>query len=229
MDNISERLEILIKKEGLEKLKNSKVIVFGLGGVGSFAVEGLARSFIGTLDIVDFDIVDVTNINRQIEATILSVGKEKVEEIASRINIISPCTKVKIFKTKLCCKNINTFNLKDYDYVLDAIDDIHAKKLLINYCAKNKIKLISSMGMANKINPEKIRISKLKNTKSCALARKLRTEKTLKSEEDTIVVYSEEVKIKHNNKKLGSVSFVPSVAGLMMASYVVRRLLNLKN
>ncbi len=229
MEEKSQRLEILIKKEGLEKLKNSKCIIFGLGGVGSFAAEALARSFVGNISIVDFDTISVSNINRQLQANHKTIGLNKTDEILKRIKLINSDCNIKVLNKKLTPENIEEFDLKEYDYVIDAIDSIISKIELIKYCVKNKIKIISSMGMGNKINPEKIKIDKLKNTKSCALARKLRRElKDFKSTLEIPVVYSDEVAIKHDYDIAGSTAFNPPVAGMLMAGYVVRKILTKK-
>lgn len=225
MSKKEQRLEILVGNKGIEKLKKSKVVVFGLGGVGSFAVEALTRSFIGKIDIVDFDIVDISNINRQIEATLNTVGLKKTEVMKNRMLEINDELDIKEYDVKLNFSNIKEFNLKQYDYVVDAIDDIEAKIALIEYCYINKINIISSMGMANKMEPEKIKISKLKNTKSCAIARKLRDKFRNTSIMNLDVVYSEEIAIKHNQQFLGSTSFNPPVAGLFIASFIVKQIL----
>lgn len=222
-----DRLELLIKKEGINKLKKSKCIIFGLGGVGSYATEALARSFIGTLTIVDFDKISITNINRQLQTNINNIGNPKTEEVKKRILSINPDCIVISHEIRLNSLNIENFNLNNYDFVLDAIDDIYAKLVLIKYCLKNKIKIISSMGMANKINPELVKIGKIKDTTVCPLARKIRRELLKENYTNLPVVYStEHIKFKVENK-LGSTSFVPSVAGLFMASYVIRSILEI--
>ena len=138
-NNIYTRTELLIGQDSLNTLKNSKVIVFGIGGVGSFTVESLCRCGIGEISLVDFDTIDITNINRQIHAFICNVGKYKVDEMKKRIELINPDIKVNIFKVKLEKDNIDSFKLKYYDYVVDAIDTITSKIYLIKYCYKNNI------------------------------------------------------------------------------------------
>lgn len=225
MTNSFERTETLIGKNGIEILKNSSCIVFGVGGVGSYAVEALARSFVGNITIVDFDIVDITNINRQLHANINTIGKDKISLMKERILSINPKCNIKTFKTKVTKNNIDYFFYDKYDYVIDAIDDIEAKIALISYCKYNKINIISSMGLANRLDPTKVCIGKLKNTLGCGLARRLRKEfKTT----NLTVVYSTEHSIKHDKPKPGSISFVPSIGGLMLAGHVIRRLLQLK-
>ncbi|WP_408022185.1 ThiF family adenylyltransferase [Sneathia vaginalis] len=217
-----ERLEILVKKEGIEKLNKSSCIIFGVGGVGSFAAEAIARSFVGNISLVDFDTVDITNINRQIHANINTVGRLKVELMKKRILSINPNCNINICTEKLSKENIEKFFDKKYDYVIDAIDDMDAKIALISYCLYKKIKIISSMGLANRLDPTKVYIGKLKNTIGCGLARRLRKEF---KDKNINVVASTEHAIKHDKPHPGSVSFVPSVGGLMLASYVVRKIL----
>lgn len=225
MEYKEQRLEYLINKEGIEKLKQSSVIIFGLGGVGSFAAESICRSFVGNITLVDFDTISISNINRQIHSNMNTIGLNKTDELYKRFNSINPECNIKIITKKLDEKNIDEFFGEKYDYVIDAIDDMKAKTALIKYCKRNKYKIISSMGMANKMKPEYIRIGKLKNTQVCPIARILRKE--LKNV-DLTVVYSLEHPIRHNNPKPGSTSFTPPVSGLMMASYIVRKLLDYK-
>lgn len=223
--NPSERLEILIGKDKLEILKNKKIMIIGIGGVGSFAAEAIARSFVGNITIVDYDKIDITNINRQIHANHHTINNLKVDEMKKRILSINPNCNLKAYDIRLSADNISKLELETYDYVIDAIDDIEAKIMLIRYCLKNKIKIISSMGFANKISPEKICISKLKNTVSCRLAKRLRSEfKNCNLD----VVYSKEHTIKTNSKILGSCSFVPPTAGLIIASFVIRKIICIK-
>ncbi|WP_068267694.1 tRNA threonylcarbamoyladenosine dehydratase [Caviibacter abscessus] len=222
-----DRLELLVQKDGINKLKNTKCIIFGLGGVGSYVTESLARSFIGELTLVDFDKISITNINRQLHANFKSIGKWKTQEMKNRILSINPECNVKIYETRLNDSNMEEFDLASYDFVIDAIDDITSKIALIKYCLKNKIRIISSMGAANKLNPEMLKIGKIKNTTVCPLARKIRHELLKEGYTDLTVVYStEHIKNKKGNA-LGSTSFVPSVAGLYITSYVVRTILEI--
>ena len=221
-----QRLEILVKEEGISKLKKTKCIVFGLGGVGSYAVETLARSFIGQITLVDFDTISITNINRQIHANMKTIGEYKAKELKQRIKDINPECIVNIITIKLQKENIEFFNLGTYDYVIDAIDDIGAKLSLITYCLINKIKIISSMGMANRLNPEKIKIDKIKNTSGCPVARIIRKELKKKNLQNLDVVYSTEHAIKNYNiKEMGSANFNVSIAGILMAYFVIRQTL----
>lgn len=220
-----ERTNILIGKEGLEKLKKSSCIVFGAGGVGSYAIEALARSFVGNITLVDFDVVDITNINRQLHANVNTIGSYKVDLMCERIKSINPLCNVKIIKSKVSVCNVQDFFYEKYDFVIDAIDDIKAKISIISYCKYNKINIISSMGLANRLDPTKVYIGKLKNTLGCGLARRLRKE--FKNTNLTVVASNEHA-IKHKNPKPGSVSFVPSVGGLMLAGYVINQILKKK-
>lgn len=221
-----QRLELLVKETGITKLKKSRCIVFGLGGVGSYAVETLARSFIGEITLVDFDTISITNINRQIHSNVKTIGEYKAEVLKSRIEDINPECIVNINVIKLEKENIDSFNLATYDYVIDAIDDTSAKLSLITYCLSNKIKIISSMGMANRLMPEKIKIDKIKNTSVCPIARLIRRELKKINMLNLDVVYSTEHTIKNaNTAELGSANFTVSVAGILMASYVIRQIL----
>lgn len=229
-----ERTELLIGKDSLEKLINSKVLVFGVGGVGGFVVEALARSGIGSISIVDFDTVDITNINRQIIALHSTVGKNKVDLIENRIKDINPSCNVIKYIEKLVENNIDIFNIKDYNYVVDAIDSVDGKIALAEYCYENDINLISSMGTGHKLDPKRFKISDIKKTNTCPLARVMRTKLKKIGVNKLKVLWSDEKPtgsrhIDPENKKLSpsSISFVPSVAGLIIAGEVVKDLIEL--
>lgn len=222
-----DRTEILIGKDNIEKLAKSKVAVFGVGGVGSYAVEALVRAGIGEITIVDADNVDVTNINRQLLATCDVVGQAKVDVLEKRILSINPTIKIH----KICDfyneENREKFFYQEYDYVVDAIDSIASKIDLIKYCYDNNIKIISSMGTANKLEPLKLKVADIKKTSVCPLAKIIRKKAKELGIEKLKVVYSEELPIKNDNNILGSISFVPSVAGLIIASEVIRDIINI--
>ena len=231
-NNIYSRTESLIGKDSLEILKNSKVIVFGIGGVGSFAVESLCRCGIGEISLVDFDIIDITNVNRQIHAMLDNIGKYKVDEMKKRIELINPDIKVNIFKEKLEKDNIEKFNLKYYDYVVDAIDIITSKIYLIKCCYENNINVISAMGAGNKLDPTRFKVVDIYKTSGCPLARVMRRElkklgiKKLKcvcSDETS----SGEVIESYERRKSSpsSISFIPSTMGLIITSEVVKDLI----
>lgn len=224
----------LIGSDSVEKLNNSKVVILGVGGVGGFVTEGIARSGIGSIVLVDKDEVDITNINRQIIALNSSIGKSKVEVMKDRILDINPRCNVTIYKTFIEEKNIKEFIDKDTDYVIDAIDTVSSKIAVAVWCNLNKINLISSMGTGNKLNPTMLKVSDVHKTQVCPLAKVMRRELKRRNIKRLKVLYSEEQPIKpqeaegeENSRKKspGSVSFVPSVAGLIIASEVVKDLI----
>ena len=226
------RTSLIIGEEGLDKLRNSSVIVFGVGGVGSFAVEAIARAGVGNLTIVDFDDVDITNINRQIPALHSTVGKYKVEVMKERILDINPNINIKAIKEIYNEQTSDKILNENYDYVVDAIDMVSSKIHLIKTCKQKNLNIISSMGMGNKLDPTKIEVSDIHKTSICPLARVIRKELRDRKIKNLKVVYSKEEpkelkKRIMNGKKVtpGSISFVPSVAGLTIASVVVNDLL----
>lgn len=228
-ENFSMRTELLLGNEGMSKLKNSKVAVFGVGGVGSFACEALARAGIGTLIMIDHDDIDITNINRQLPALHSTVGKSKVECMKQRVLDINPHINVIDYKMLYDKDSAKELLSKDYDYVVDAIDMVSSKIDLIERCYKNDIKIISSMGMGNKLDPTQIEVADIAKTQMCPLARVMRKELKSRKIKRLKVVYSTEKPMKPVNsisseskrETPGSTSFVPSVAGLVIASVVV--------
>ena len=216
------RTELLIGKEAIKKLQQAKVAIFGIGGVGSFAVEALARIGIGELVLIDHDTIAESNINRQIHATHESIGKYKVEEMEKRIKQINPACKVithKVFYLPDCETNIID---ETFDYIVDAVDNITAKLYIIEQAKKYKVKVISAMGTGNKLEPSQFEICDIAKTSVCPLAKVMRKELKKKKIEGVKVVYSKEEPIQNPTGAIGSVSFVPSVAGLMIAGEVVR-------
>ena len=226
IEDIYQRTKLVIRESGIDKLKKSKVCICGIGGVGSYVVEALARCGVGNITVIDKDKVDITNINRQIIATVNNVDKSKVICAKDRINEINPEINVTCIDTFIDEKSIAEYIDSTYDYVVDAIDTINSKVSLIKYCYDNNINIISCMGMGNKLNPLDIKVSDIYKTSVCPLAKIMR--KRLKEEniKKLKVVYSEEIPIKNSEGILGSVSFVPSVAGLIIASEVVKEILN---
>ena len=212
----------LLGEEGIEKLNNSSVIVFGVGGVGSYAVEALARAGIGSITIVDNDIVDITNINRQLIALHSTVGMDKVAVSKSRIGDINLLCKVTAIK-EFYDEN-SRIDLTGFDYILDCIDSVKSKLLLAETAAKNNIRIISAMGTGNKLEPDKLKITDISKTSYCPLAKKMRVELRKRGINHLKVVYSPE-EPRCRNVPPSSVSFVPSVAGLMMAGEVVKDLI----
>lgn len=221
-----ERLKLLIGNEGYEKIKEKTVLVLGLGGVGSYAVEALVRSGIGKLIIVDKDIVDITNLNRQLMALYTNIGLNKVDVWEERIKNINPQCEVIKIKEYINEDNINIlFNYK-FDYLIDACDSISAKKAVIRECSRRKIKFISSMGAGNKLDPTKFQIMDIRKTSYDPLARVLR--KMVYDEKinnKVMVVCSTEKPRKNNTGIIGSIAFVPAVSGLLCASYIINDIL----
>ena len=201
------------------------ILIIGLGGVGSYTLESLARMGVGNFTIVDYDTVDVSNINRQIYALHSTIGEKKVDVAKRRVLDISPTTNVNTIDTKITLENIDKLMLGSYDYVVDACDSVEIKKELIKLCKEKNQKLISSMGTANKLDPTKLKITDLSKTNYDPIAKILR--KYVKDNHikgKITVVSSDEVPFKLQGK-LGSVSFVPSVAGLLITSHIIREVI----
>ena len=221
-----QRLKLLIGEENFSKLNASTVAVFGVGGVGSFAVEALARSGVGHLVLIDKDDIDETNINRQIHALTSTVGKSKVEVMRQRILDINPAARVDtIQKFFLPDENVEDFFICRYDYVVDAIDTLTAKIFLVEECARRKIKIISSMGAGNKLDATKFKVADIFQTSVDPVAKILRKKLKERGIKNLKVVWSDETPRPVKNF-IGSVSFVPSVAGLILAGEVVKDLIN---
>lgn len=221
MNRSFSRQEGLLGKNAYEKLKNSSVIIFGAGGVGSYACEAIARAGVGNITIVDNDIVDITNINRQLIAVSSTVGMDKASAEKSRIKDINPlCT---VHAIKEFYDENSRIDLTQYDYVIDAIDSVHSKLFLAETAVKSGVPIISSMGTGNKLEPDKLRISDISKTAYCPLAKKMRVELRKKGINHLKVVYSTE-EPKCRTVPPSSVSFVPSVAGLLMAGEVIKKL-----
>lgn len=242
------RTELLIGKDGLNKLKDSKIIVFGVGGVGSFTVEALVRAGVGTIILVDDDTVCLTNLNRQIHAIYDTVGKVKVEAMKDRVLSINKACNVithQVFVTK---ENIPEIITDDVDYVVDAIDTVSAKIALVEYCNEKGIKIICSMGTGNKFDPTQFKVADIYDTKVCPLAKVMRHELRKREIKSLKVVYSEEMPTKPKQDDVvtcktgcvctggtkkcaikrqipGSISFVPPVAGMIIGGEVIKDLL----
>ena len=220
-----QRTEILINQENLNILQNSHVAIFGIGGVGSYVVESLVRSGIGEITIVDFDIVDITNINRQIIALHSTIGKKKVDVMKERILDINPNIKVHTFDTFVSKETINKFNFKNYDYVIDAIDNVTGKLLIIEKCKEHNTPIITSLGTANKLDPTKLTLTDISKTHTCPLAKVIRLELRKREIKHLDVLFSTELPIKTDTNVLGSISYVPSSAGLLISSKVINNLI----
>lgn len=248
MNDLYQRTAIVLGEEAIEKLKQARVCVFGAGGVGGFLIEALARSGVGHLVLVDHDDIDPTNLNRQIIATKDQIGEDKVTAFAKRIALINPECQVEIKKTFYLPEHKEEFDFAAYDFVADAIDTIKAKISIIEECQKVYTPIISCMGMGNKIDPEMIRIDDIFHTKVDPLAKVMRHELKKRHITHCPVCYSiekpraphydeaitkqlEELSLQGSTRRAipGSVAFVPSVAGLMMAGYIVRELTHIKS
>lgn len=225
MYNERHRLELIYGKNSIEELSNKKIVIAGLGGVGSYAAEAIARSFINNIILIDYDVYDITNLNRQLHSNLDTVGKYKIDVISDNIRNINKEVNVVEHKIKLTKDNIVNIVHNNADFVIDAIDDVKAKIELIEYCYNNNINIISCMGTGNKFNPELLKITDIYKTTMCPLAKKIRTELRKRNIKKLPVIFSTEEIIKNNTTMVGSTPFVPSVAGLMMASYVVNKIL----
>ncbi len=226
MQNQFTRIELLIGKDGLKKLQNAKVAVYGVGGVGSYVVEGLARAGIGHLVLIDNDYVDITNINRQIHATHSTIGKSKVEVEKERILDINPNAIVDIYQVDTLEKPEEEIIDSSFTYVVDAVDTITTKLKLIQKANKENVPIISAMGTANKLDPTRFEVSDIYKTSVCPLCKVMRKELKNRNIPKLKVVYSKEEPIKveeiDGERILGSISFVPSVAGLIVAGEVIK-------
>ena len=234
MEDIFARTRLLLGDEGLARLAASHVAVFGVGGVGGFAVEALARSGVGALDLVDSDTVDSTNLNRQIIATLPAVGRPKVEVAAERVASINPACTVRAHRCFFLPETTGIFDFAAYDYVIDAVDTVSAKIALVEAARAAGIPIISSMGAGNKLDPTAFRVADIYETSVDPLARVMRRELRRRGIPALKVVYSTEPprepfpdgeRVKDGSRPApGSVAFVPSVAGLILGGEVVRDL-----
>ncbi|HCS73894.1 MAG TPA: tRNA cyclic N6-threonylcarbamoyladenosine(37) synthase TcdA [Clostridiales bacterium] len=242
------RMEMLVGAKALEKLKNSKVAIFGIGGVGSFAVEALTRAGLGSLVLIDDDVICLSNLNRQLHATHITIGRPKVEVMKERILSINPYAEVTTCEKFYTAESSQELLQEDYDYVIDAVDTVSAKIHLVVRCQELGIPIISSMGAGNKMDPTKFQVSDIYSTSVDPLAKIMRRElrkrgigglKVVYSTEVPViplVTYLELVKEEHsgtgdlNKRRIipGSVSFVPSVAGLILGGEVIRDLISWK-
>ena len=229
------RTRLLIGEDGLEKLHRSRVAVFGIGGVGGYAVEALVRSGIGTLDLIDHDKVSLTNLNRQLHATRKTIGEYKVNVAARRAQEINPDSQINVYRTFFLPDTRDQFDFSQFDYVIDAIDTVTGKLCLIEAAKEAGTPIISSMGAGNKLDPTAFRVADIHETSVCPLARIMRSECRKRGIDHLKVVYSTELPTHPAGKAdeegntgrrdiPGSVAFVPSVAGMIIAGEVIRDL-----
>ena len=231
------RTEKLIGKGGVDTLRNSRVAVFGLGGVGGYVVEALARAGVGNLDLIDNDTISETNLNRQIIATVNTSGMEKTDAARERVLSINPECRVKVHKMFILPENAGDFDFGACDYVVDAIDTVSGKLAIIEKSKEAGVPVISSMGTGNKLDPTAFRIADIYDTKICPLAKVIRKECRKRGIESLKVLYSEEEAISPEPSSEdemapgkrsvpGSISFVPPAAGLAIAGEVIKDLIS---
>ncbi len=233
-DNQFSRTQLMLGAEAMDKLKGSRVAVFGVGGVGGYTAEALARSGIGEIDVIDNDTVCLTNLNRQIIATHSTLGMLKVDAAEARLLDINPDIRVNTHNVFFTADNADKFDFSKYDYIVDAIDTVSAKIELVMQADRAGVPIISSMGAGNKLDPTRVEVSDIYRTSVCPLARVMRRELKKRSIERLKVVYSKEEPFKAsaancenaNGKKQipASIAFVPSVAGLIIAGEVIKDL-----
>ena len=238
------RTRLLLGESGIERLRSARVILFGLGGVGGYTAEALARSGIGHLDLVDDDTVSLTNLNRQMLALHSTIGKYKVDVAAQRIRDIDPTIEVSTYKTFFLPETADRFDFTQYDYVIDAIDTVTGKLALIAKAKEAGVPVISCMGTGNKLDPTAFRVADISKTSGCALARIMRKECGKRGIKGVKVVFSEELPLEpfeitddspepqrqgSSRRALpGSTAFVPGTAGLIMAGEVIKDLSQIK-
>lgn len=222
MEEQFERTKLILGDDAVRKLRSSHIALFGVGGVGGYTAEALARAGIGEIDITDADTVSESNINRQIIALHSTVGRLKVDVARERILDICPDIKVKTNAVFFLPENADTFDFSEYDYVIDAIDTVSGKIAIIEKAKAVGVPVISCMGAGNKTDPTAFRVCDISKTSVCPLARAVRHELKKRNIKDVKVVYSEETPIQNGGKAPGSLPFVPPVAGLIMAGEVIK-------
>lgn len=244
MDNQFSRTQLLLGKDAMNKIKNIRIAVFGIGGVGGYVVEALARTGINKFVLIDNDTVSISNINRQIIATHSSIGRYKCDVMKERILDINPNAEVEIHNTFFLPSNKDEFDFKSYDYVVDAVDTVAAKIAIVECSTKNNIPVISAMGAGNKLNPNMFEVTDIYKTRVDPLAKVMRTELKKRKIKSLKVVYSKEKPLKpivsecgigESNTKTsrrsipGSNAFVPSSAGLLIASEIIKDITKVRN
>ncbi|MDD6879015.1 MAG: ThiF family adenylyltransferase [bacterium] len=224
-----DRVERLIGKENLNRIKNTNILLVGIGGVGGMCLETLVRNGIENITLIDFDTIDISNLNRQVITFNDNIDEKKVNEATKFCNRINPNCNIKTYDLFLDETNIEELlESNKFDYVIDACDSIKTKKLIITNCIKRKIKFISCMGTGNKIDPSKLEITDIRNTANDPLARIIRKfVKDLKIKSKVMVVSSIEVPIK-KDKDILSMSMVPNTAGILLASYIINTIIEIK-
>ena len=230
MENRYIRTQWLIGEDAVENLKRSSVLLFGIGGVGSYTAEALARSGVGKITIVDCDTVSITNINRQIPALTSTVGKNKTDVMAERMRDIAPDAEIETVNVFVSPETIDRFDFSKYDFVIDAVDNVAAKLLIIKGCDAVGTPVISCMGTGNKLDPSRFKITDISKTQTCPLARVMRRELKKAGVSKCLALWSDEepVKLQEGERLPGSISFVPATAGLRIAGEVILSLAKVK-
>ena len=237
MLNQFSRTEMILGSDAMKKLNNSRIAVFGIGGVGSYAAEALVRAGIGTLDLIDGDKVCLSNINRQLFATHLTLDLYKTDAAVKRLSEINPDVRINAFNCYYNSENAEQFIFSDYDYIIDAIDMVSSKLLLAEKAYNSSVPIISSMGAGNKLNPTAFEVTDIYKTSVCPLAKVMRMELKKRKIKKLKVVYSKELPLKpeeseeknENRRQIpGSVSFVPPVVGLIIAGEVIKDLTDIR-
>ena len=230
MENMYTRTQWLLGNDAVEKIKNASVLLFGIGGVGSYTAESLCRAGVGKITIVDCDDVNVTNINRQIPALHSTVGKKKTAVMAARMRDISPKAEIIEINCFVSPENIGMFDFSKYDFVIDAIDNVTAKLLIIKGCDAVNTPVISCMGTGNKLDPSRFKITDISKTQTCPLARVMRRELKKAGVTKCLALWSDEEPVKNSGEERlpGSISFVPATAGLRIAGEVILRIAGVK-
>ena len=232
------RTELLIGKSGLESLANCHVMIFGVGGVGGYVVESLVRSGLGKISIIDNDCVSLTNLNRQIIATVDKIGLPKVDVMKERILNINPNCIVNTYETFVVNENIDSFDFSDVNYIVDAVDTVTAKLAIISKAKELGIPVISAMGAGNRLDPTQIKISDINQTKNCPLAKVMRYELKKRGISHVKCIYSLELPTKPSEKiiledshkeVIASISYMPSIFGLMISSEIIKDICSVKS
>lgn len=224
MEEWNTRTKLLIGSENVEKLEKTKILIYGVGGVGSFVVEALARAGVGYLTLIDRDVISVSNINRQIHATTKSIGEKKVEAMKKRIADINPKCVVTTYMG-IEIENEEDYVTEEYSYVVDAIDTISHKVAIIKKANELNVPIMSAMGAGNRLDPTKFHVEDIYKTRNCKLSKVIRKELRKASVPKLKVVYSQEDAIKNEENIIGSISFVPPVVGMIIAGEVIKDIL----
>lgn len=225
MHTFYDRTAILIGENALNRIRKAKIFIAGVGGVGGYVAEALVRAGVGCVGLCDYDLIDTTNINRQVYALTDTVGQLKIDVAAERIKKINPEAQIRLYPFKIDADTIATLPIEEYDYIADAIDDVKAKVLLIKRSIQYGIPIISAMGTGNKLDPFKFKIDVIEKTNTCPLARAVRRELKSIGIKGIQVLFSEEVlEIKNNSEQgpvTGTISYMPAIAGMMIASKIL--------